>query len=136
MFCVESPETERDRLLSGDIHLTGPIVGPRARPVASQALELEQAVSRELGLSEADLHVLGRAAPGSRRDLVIRIPDLEISEVPGDESAAGLLVTFSLPSGSYATQLIREFTRSPYLSGEEGPSATNLRRHDCGLLVR
>jgi tRNA pseudouridine13 synthase len=119
MFCVENPEAELGRLHASDIHLTGPIVGPRARQAAGQALELETAVQTELGLTERDLQALGRAAPGTRRDLLIRIEDLDVTEGEADS----LLLTFTLPAGSYATQLIREFTRSAFLPDERPPQA-------------
>jgi tRNA pseudouridine13 synthase len=117
MFRVEAPALEAPRFSSGDLHLTGPILGPRTRPAAARALELERSAQAELGLGQADLETLGREAPGSRRDLLVRIPDLEISETdPGC-----LRLTFTLPAGSYATQLVREFTRSPFVSDETRP---------------
>jgi tRNA pseudouridine13 synthase len=119
MFCVEDREKELPRLTAGDLHLTGPIVGPRARQAAGEALALEAAVQADLGLTQGDLAALGHAAPGSRRDLLIRIPDLDVAR--GEQGS--LLLTFTLPAGSYATQLIREFTRSTFVSDERRPQA-------------
>lgn len=116
MFRVEDVKAEQPRFDSGDLHLTGPIPGPRTRPAADAALELETAVLRELELTPAELEALGREAPGSRRDLVIRVADLEV-DAPAEDAGA-LVISFTLPSGSYATQVAREFTRAPFLSDE------------------
>jgi len=46
-------------------------------------------------------------APGSRRPAVLYLHDLGVQSV-----TEGLEFTFTLPSGSYATTVLREFTRS------------------------
>jgi len=46
-------------------------------------------------------------APGSRREAILNLTDLTLIEV--DE---GLRLSFTLPSGAYATTVLREFTRS------------------------
>ncbi len=114
-FVVEDAERETTRLLARDIHLTGPIPGPKMRKAAGRALELEQQVLAELGVTEAMLEALGRSAPGARRDLVVPIRDLVLTPL----DPARLALEFSLPAGSYATVLIRELTRedSTALSG-------------------
>ena len=114
MFSVEDTEREGPRLTSGDIHLTGPIFGPKARPTAADAAALELATIEALGLDGEAREKLARFAPGTRRDLIAPIPDLELRW-----AAVGRLeVEFSLPSGSYATEVIRQFTRSPFLIDE------------------
>lgn len=114
MFSVEDTERENPRLTSGDIHLTGPIFGPKARPTAADAAALELEIIEQLGLNAEAREKLARMAPGTRRDLIAPIPDLELRW-----AAVGRLeVEFSLPSGSYATEVIRQFTRSPFLIDE------------------
>jgi tRNA pseudouridine13 synthase len=112
VFLVEDAEREQPRLASGDIHLTGPMIGPKMRDAAGVPLELERAVVAELGLQESALAVLGAAAAGTRRDLIVKPEDLDVDRL--DDGS--LLLQFTLPSGSYATQLIRELTRSPFTS--------------------
>ncbi|HEY4159656.1 MAG TPA: tRNA pseudouridine(13) synthase TruD, partial [Polyangiaceae bacterium] len=114
MFTVEDPEREGPRLLSGDIHLTGPIFGPKARPATLAAAALELSIIEELGLSADALDKLGRLAPGTRRDLVAKIEDLSLSWA----GVGRLLVEFSLPSGSYATEVVRQLTHGPFLIDE------------------
>ena len=114
MFSVEDTERESPRLSSGDIHLTGPIFGPKARPTSAEAAALEQSIIEQLGLSAEAREKLARLAPGTRRDLIAPLNDLELRW-----AAVGRLeVEFSLPSGSYATEVIRQFTHSPFLIDE------------------
>jgi len=114
MFSVEDTEREGPRLSSGDVHLTGPIFGPKARPTSAEAAALESLLIEELGLDAEAREKLARVAPGTRRDLIAPISDLELRW-----AAVGRLeVEFSLPSGSYATEVIRQFTRSSFLIDE------------------
>ncbi len=114
MFSIEDREREAPRLASGDIHLTGPIFGPKARPTSQDAAALELSIIDELGLSVEALDKLGRLAPGTRRDLIAPIADLSLSWA----AVGRLAVEFSLPSGSYATEVIRQLTHGPFLIDE------------------
>ena len=114
MFSVEDVLREQPRLTSGDVHLTGPIFGPKARATSADAAALESKLIAELGLSADALDKLARAAPGTRRDLIAKIENLELRWA----GVGRLEVEFSLPSGSYATEVIRQFTRSPFLIDE------------------
>jgi tRNA pseudouridine13 synthase len=114
MFSVEDVERESPRLTSGDIHLTGPIFGPKARPTSAEAAALELSLIEELGLSADDRDKLARLAPGTRRDLIAPITDLRLEWA----GVGRLLLEFSLPSGSYATEVVRQFTRSAFLIEE------------------
>src|SRR5690606_34545167 len=110
-FVVEDVAQELPRYEQGDLHRTGPLLGPRTLQARAAAAELEARVLEGLGFGEAELATLGRAAPGARRDLTLHPEELEV-----EEPAPGLLVlSFGLPAGSYATQLVRELTRAPWL---------------------
>lgn len=106
LFVVEDVERELPRLRQRDIHRTGPILGPRTVQASGDPAELERRVTGELALSEAELSKLARQAPGARRDLVIAPTELHV-EAP---EPGCLVVSFVLPAGSYATQLVRELT--------------------------
>jgi tRNA pseudouridine13 synthase len=110
VFLVEDLERELPRFVSGDIHVTGPMVGPKMRAAAGVPLELEHAVVAELGLSEAELAVLGQCAAGTRRDLLVKLDDLDVDRL--DDGS--LVLQFNLPSGSFATQVLRELTRENF----------------------
>ncbi len=115
MFRVEDVAQEQPRFDARDLHLTGPMIGPKMRPAAAAALELEESLTRELGLDQSALTTLGRAAPGARRDLFAPLTDLEIDEVTGREQRA-LRLSFTLPAGGYATEVIRQLTHAPFLA--------------------
>ena len=68
----------------------------------------------EMGLSTDAREKLARLAPGTRRDLIAKVENLELRW----GGVGRLEVEFSLPSGSYATEVIRQFTRSPFLIDE------------------
>jgi tRNA pseudouridine13 synthase len=107
-FVVEDPEREIHRLGAGDIALTGPLPGPKLRPVAiGDALALETKVLEELGLAAEELRTLSAHAPGTRRDLVVRPVQTDVRS-EGDR----IVIGFELPSGSYATEVLRELLRS------------------------
>lgn len=107
LFLVDDPETEQPRLDAGDIHLTGPMVGPKMRPSSGRPHELEIEASMSLGLTEEALVELGRSAPGTRRDLVLRPTEMR-HELEPDGS---LILDFTLPAGAYASLIVRAFTR-------------------------
>jgi tRNA pseudouridine13 synthase len=108
LFVVEQPERELPRLLAKDLVVTGPLPGPKLRPAAiGAAQDLEREVLTGLGLGERELRSLADHAPGTRRDLVVR-------PAQGDVRAEGdrISICFELPSGSYATEVLREMLRS------------------------
>jgi tRNA pseudouridine13 synthase len=115
MFRVDDLEKEQPRFAARDLHLTGPMIGPKMRPAAADALALEQRLTAELGLDETMLGALGREAPGTRRDLFAPLPDLLIEAVR-DRAQPALRLSFTLPSGGYATEVLRQLTHEPFLT--------------------
>jgi tRNA pseudouridine13 synthase len=121
MFRVDDVEKEQPRLAARDLHLTGPMIGPKMRPAASEALALEQRLVAELGLDEAALGALGRQAPGVRRDLFAPLTDLALEAV-NDRAEPALRLSFTLPAGGYATEVIRQLTHEPFLALPKSPT--------------
>jgi len=116
LFVVEDAEREAARLAAGDIHLTGPMLGPKMKERQGRPRELEVAVTESLGLGAPALSVLGRSAPGTRRDLILR-PEALDWRAAEDGS---LSVEFTLPAGAYASLIIRALTRQdPWLGAKE-----------------
>jgi tRNA(Glu) U13 pseudouridine synthase TruD len=91
------------------------MIGPKMRPAAADALALEQRLTAELGLDEPMLGALGREAPGTRRDLFAPLPDLVIESVT-DRAEPALRLSFTLPAGGYATEVLRQLTHEPFLT--------------------
>jgi tRNA pseudouridine13 synthase len=118
-FIVESPEQELPRLEAGDIQLTGPMIGPKMVHPRGVAAELENAAAEALGLSESMRAALYEDAPGTRRDLLMRPTDQSVES----HSEGELTLTFSLPAGGYATQILREFCRDDFWLPERGAPA-------------
>jgi tRNA pseudouridine13 synthase len=110
MFVVERPEDEIDRWRALDIVPTGPIFGPKMKPAQGKPHELERASIASIGLGDDALSRIGRLADGTRRDLFVRPSDVDIAP----DGPGRLVVSFVLPSGSYATLFVRELTRGPF----------------------
>jgi len=110
VFVVEDPDAELHRLHSGDISLTGPMFGPKTRQAAGEPAAHEARCVATLGLSVDAMAFLARRAEGARRDLCVAVDGTGV-EVDGPSR---IVVTFTLPSGSYATQVVRELTRLPW----------------------
>jgi tRNA pseudouridine13 synthase len=107
VFVVEDLSAEQLRLANGDVHLTGPIHGPKMRVAAGGAAIMEDEAA---GAFPADtLEKLAREAPGTRRDLLVRPLDIEWKRQDGGDEGV-VVLSFFLPSGAYATRVIAEIT--------------------------
>lgn len=106
--CRDAP-TDQARLEAGELVITGPMFGSKTRSPSADtpAAALEAEILAEAGVTPAQLRRLGRRAPGTRRWMRIWPTQVEAREAaPGP----GLALHFDLPSGSYATVLVRELT--------------------------
>ena len=109
-FVVEDVDRELPRKRAGDLILTGMLPGGKTLRSKAQAAELEREVQRQMGLSDAQMDALGRAAPGARRDLMVAPEDLTC-----EANANQIILGFSLPAGGYATQVLREFNEADWM---------------------
>jgi tRNA pseudouridine13 synthase len=113
-FPVESAAAEQERCDRFEISPSGPIVGYRMTFPAGAALEIEQSVLKESGLTPGHFKQDRRdAAKGTRRPLRVRPEDIDLA-AGVDEHGAHITIAFTLPSGSFATVLMREI-----MKGEE-----------------
>ena len=106
MFVVDDADEAQDRLDKGAIVYTGPIFGHKMKQADFEAALEEERILNQYELQPADFKTL--RAPGTRRDALLRIPDIAVA--PADN---GLRFNFTLPSGAFATTLMREFMRRP-----------------------
>ena len=105
-FVGEDAVSEQARLDQGELAVTGPRVGvkmlsPRGVPAEREALVLEHS-----GLKQADFEKFPQLLSGARRAYVNRPGELVTTAVEG-----GIRFQFAVPSGVYATMLLREFMK-------------------------
>lgn len=104
MFIVDDTAEAAQRFAARRIVTTGPIYGHKMMAAVGRAGELEDRILQSL---ELDPHLFrALKAPGSRRPAQLLLEDLVISPV-----TEGLQFRFTLPSGAYATTVLREFLR-------------------------
>jgi tRNA pseudouridine13 synthase len=130
MFESMDPVVDQGRFDEGELALTGPIFGSKMRAPAegTESWKLEQSILEECELDPLSFKALGKKGVGSRRQLMVPMGDVLLESVgeyetvqpsrEGDASpekvilSAGLALSFALPSGSYATRLLREIMES------------------------
>jgi tRNA pseudouridine13 synthase len=102
LFTCDDAATDQPRLDAGELAITGPMFGSRMRRAERDAGVREAAIIGEAGL---DPDAFPRAlAEGTRRDATIRIDDPRVTQV----AAGAIELAFTLPSGAYATAVMRE----------------------------
>ena len=104
MFIVEDVTEALQRLADRRIITTGPIYGYKMMAAIEKAGEKEKQILAAFDLGVQQFKLL--KAPGSRRPAQLFLKDLKITPAP-----EGLLFCFTLPSGAYATTVLREFMR-------------------------
>ena len=110
VFTSDDPALDQTRLTAGDVRLTGPIFGPKAPSAQRAALAVEQAAIDALQLSPEALQLVAKNGAGARRDLITHVPDLALV----DEGEGVWTCSFTLPSGAYATNVVRHLLRTPW----------------------
>jgi tRNA pseudouridine13 synthase len=112
LFEVMDADVELSRFQQREITYTGPIYGARMRWASGEPGELERMV---LEAAKVTTDMLRRARlDGSRRPACLFLDDLSIASHP-----EGLLFTFTLPKGAYATTVLREFMKIEVVLPEE-----------------
>jgi tRNA pseudouridine13 synthase len=102
-FVCQDLALDTQRMQAWEISPTGPIFGIEMRPAEGRAAEIEAALRERWGLTDAQLAAVKKSGEGSRR--VARIRPTE-SRTVADPS--GVWLEFTLPSGAYATVVLRE----------------------------
>jgi tRNA pseudouridine13 synthase len=110
LFDCTEPAVDAARVAAGEIVPTGPMFGDamRAPAAGSDAAVREDAILAAAGLARDSFHAVRAIADGTRRDAAIAIADAAV-EPHGDDALA---VSFTLPSGAYATTVMREIMKT------------------------
>lgn len=106
-FLVEDAATEQPRCDARETIITGPMFGPKMKPTAGAAAERESQLLADSGLTMEQFAAWGDLLQGARRPYLVFPQDLACEAVDSD-----LTVSFSLPSGAYATILLREIMKT------------------------
>lgn len=107
-FVVNDVGREQGRFEAGEIVPTGPLFGPRMRNPEFQAFVRESDLLARFGLAREQFTGFGKLMLGGRRALLTWPGELRVEPHPD-----GLEFRFTLPSGSYATVLLRELQKLP-----------------------
>ena len=102
-FVVEDVDREQSRFMAGETVLSGPLFGPDMLEPRGEPAEREMRVLQARELEPAAFQQFARLTSGTRRALLIRPEELSATAEPD-----GLRVRCTLPSGVYATSLLRE----------------------------
>ena len=110
VFASDDAATDQERFDAGEVSLSGPMFGHRMKtsPDDSPAYEREAKILAREEITLASFSHLSKLAAGARRPLSIL---LEETEAVAHEDS--LEVRFALPSGSYATAIMREILKGP-----------------------
>lgn len=103
---AESVAAAQARLDRGEIVTAGPIFGRKTFAAAGAAAAREARLLADAGVDPAAFDAFGKLALGTRRANVVALPDLAVEPDP-----AGVALSFTLPAGSYATVVLREFLK-------------------------
>ncbi|ACY17138.1 tRNA pseudouridine(13) synthase TruD [Haliangium ochraceum] len=109
IFHSSDPGEDQGRLESGEIVPTGPMFGHSMRqpPEGTVPATLEQSILAAEELSPESFAHVGKLAPGTRRPLAVDIGTCAVHSENDDT----IELRFSLPSGAYATALLREVVK-------------------------
>jgi tRNA pseudouridine13 synthase len=107
MFVAVDVETEQKRFDAREIVTAGAIFGRKTFAAAGEAAQREQAALSAFELTESSFNGFGKLLQGTRRHNLVYVDDLA-----ADAETDGLRVSFTLPAGSYATVLLREFVKT------------------------
>ncbi|MCW4013466.1 MAG: tRNA pseudouridine(13) synthase TruD, partial [Candidatus Bathyarchaeota archaeon] len=104
VFQVEDLETEQKRFDAKEISFTAPMFGYKMREATGQSGEFESSILDSVTITKDDFRK--HHIKGTRRMGII------LPEITLDTSDDGLVVSFTLMKGSYATTVLREFMKN------------------------
>ena len=103
-FWCDAPDADAPRVARGEVAVTGPLPGGKMRHPRGVALTWESRIVAEVVQSPTLFTQGPRAPQGDRRPILVRPRELAVVEAPN-----GIRVSMSLPPGSFATAVLREW---------------------------
>lgn len=114
LFVADDLEDVQGRALRFEVSATGPMFGASMRKAEHEAAVQEDAALARHGLDEEKLARFARFGEGTRRPYRLRVRGHDGEGAPEARLEGGdLLLRFWLPTGAYATTLVRELVREP-----------------------
>jgi len=107
-FIVESAAVEQPRADAFEVSPSGPLYGRSMLRAQGEPGEAEAAILREEGFDPNTMASVFRDLRGQRRHLRIPLAEPHLETLDNDD----LLVSFRLPSGSYATVVLDEIMKN------------------------
>lgn len=107
MFVCEAPAIDQVRFGQREVVTTGPMFGVKIKSPEGEALAREQRVLDASGINAGMWRKWSKLALGTRRPLLIHLREIALTQHVAD----AIEFSFELPSGAYATTLLREFVR-------------------------
>jgi tRNA pseudouridine13 synthase len=108
LFVAEDLPTEQQRFNSRETVMCGPMFGKHTFAAAGLAAQREAAVLADHNLNPTSFDGFGKLMGGTRRHNLVYLDDLSAVW-----EQSGLRLKFTLPSGCYATVLLREVMKAP-----------------------
>ncbi len=112
----ENLDNTNNLIIKGRAAITAPVIGYETPLSEGEPGEIERAVLSEAGITGQEFKVKVMpelSSKGLRRGVLLRInPSFQISMDELNLGKQKLLLNFSLPKGSYATTLLREYMKS------------------------
>ncbi len=106
-FTVEDLVIEQARFETRETTITGPMFGPQMKAPQAEPAAREARVLERFGMTPASFQRYSKLTAGTRRPMLLWPEELAVEVVEG-----GLEFRFALPSGAYATSVLREFMRA------------------------
>ncbi len=106
LFVCEDAAEDAVRAARFEISATGPMFGARMRWPERGARAREEAALARWGVTQRHLERVQKSGEGTRRPYRARISEAKLEAVP-----EGTRLSFTLPSGAYATVVLRELVQ-------------------------
>jgi tRNA pseudouridine13 synthase len=106
LFVCEAPEVDDPRVAAFEVSPAGPMFGPKMTPAAHGVAQAEAALLVQEGMTLSDFVRGGGETEGTRRPYRVRIGNPELTPEGED-----LLLSFELPKGAYATEVLAELLK-------------------------